>query len=440
MDGASLVETPDGTRDKYIGLALAISSSIAIGTSFIITKKGLISAADRHDGLSSSTNYSYLKNGLWWAGMITMVAGEVANFAAYCFAPPILVTPLGAGSVLVGAVLASFFLGEQLGRIGISGCSLCLVGSLIIVLHAPEDKAIETVDEVLAYALQPGFLFYCFFVLVFSVYMIYRVAPVSGSSNPLVYISICSLVGSVSVMAVKGFGVALKLTIAGNNQLWRPGTWVFAITVVGCIAVQMNYFNKALDLFPTTVVNPSYFVGFSTSTLIASIILFHGLNTSGGKDTLSLLCGLYVISLGVYLLVSSAPLRPRRHKQARLTTCHMQNLSRSENENSSGGLTRLNRHSHSMLDNGILGRTSLASNRYSMNSDVEGNPEARKSTNLFRGGGAVVGGVEPLYRANDVHLRMEEFEDEDEDEEFDEDDDEQGTSYRHKGEASNGTR
>ncbi|SGY33212.1 BQ5605_C002g01466 [Microbotryum silenes-dioicae] len=415
MDDASLVQTPDGTRDKYIGLALAISSSIAIGTSFIITKKGLISAADRHDGLSSSATYSYLKNGLWWAGMITMVAGEVANFAAYCFAPPILVTPLGAGSVLVGAVLASFFLGEQLGRIGISGCSLCLVGSLIIVLHAPEDKAIETVDEVLAYALQPGFLFYCFFVIVFSVYMICRVAPVSGSSNPLVYISICSLVGSVSVMAVKGFGVALKLTIAGNNQLWRPGTWVFAITVVGCIAVQMNYFNKALDLFPTTVVNPSYFVGFSTSTLIASIILFHGLNTSGGKDTLSLLCGLYVISLGVYLL----------------------NLSRSENENSSGGLTRLNRHSHSMLDNGILGRTSLASNRYSMNSEVDGNPDARKSTNFFRGGGAVVGGVEPMNHANDLHLPMEEFE-----EEFEEDDadDGQGTAYPHKGKALNGTR
>jgi hypothetical protein len=74
--------------------------------------------------------------------------------------------------------------------------------------------------------------------------MIYGVAPTQGSTNPLVYISICSLVGSVSVMAVKGFGVALKLTFAGNNQLWRPGTWVFAFTIVIAIAVQMNYFNK----------------------------------------------------------------------------------------------------------------------------------------------------------------------------------------------------
>ena len=104
-----------------------------------------------------------------------MTVGEIANFAAYTFAPPILVTPLGALSVLIGsvscsdstrnaeidissssAVLASFFLNEQLGRIGRAGCSLCLVGSIIIVLHAPEDKELQTVDEMLQYALQPG--------------------------------------------------------------------------------------------------------------------------------------------------------------------------------------------------------------------------------------------------------------------------------------------
>ena len=45
--------------------------------------------------------YSYLVEPLWWAGMITMIVGEVANFAAYAFAPAILVTPLGALSIIV---------------------------------------------------------------------------------------------------------------------------------------------------------------------------------------------------------------------------------------------------------------------------------------------------------------------------------------------------
>lgn len=84
----------------------------------------------------------------------------VANFAAYTFAPAILVTPLGAFSVLIGAILASIFLGEELGKLGRIGCALCFVGSLIIVLHAPEDKEVQTVDEILGYAMQPGASFF----------------------------------------------------------------------------------------------------------------------------------------------------------------------------------------------------------------------------------------------------------------------------------------
>ena len=83
--------------------------------------------------------------------------------------------------------------------------------------------------------------------------MIYAIAPTYGRKNPVVYISICSLVGSVSVMAIKGFGVALKLTFSGNNQFTHPSTYVFAIVIVVCIMVQMNYFNKALDIFSTNV-------------------------------------------------------------------------------------------------------------------------------------------------------------------------------------------
>ncbi|KAJ8595568.1 DUF803-domain-containing protein [Rhizopogon salebrosus TDB-379] len=285
-------------EDKYIGLALAVSSSLAIGTSFIITKKGLTDAGARNPSYATaSEDYAYLRNPIWWAGISTL-----ANFAAYTFAPPILVTPLGALSVLIGAILASFLLNEELGHLGRTGCALCLIGSLIIVLHAPPDKEVQTVDEILNYAIQPGFMLYCFTVFIFTIVMIFGVAPRYGRSNPLVYISICSLVGSVSIMAIKGFGVAVKLTFGGNNQFTHPSTYAFGIVVVGCILVQMNFFNKALDTFSTNVVNPMYYVGFSTATIVASLILFQGFNTTDGTNTVTLVAGFVVTFLGVHLL------------------------------------------------------------------------------------------------------------------------------------------
>ena len=258
--------SPAMVDDKYIGLALAILSTMAIGTSFVITKKGLNETSERHG--FEGDGYAYLKTPMWWGGIVTLVIGEIANFAAYAFAPAILVTPLGALSVLIGAVLGAYFLKEALGTLGKLGCAMCLIGSVIIVLHAPPDKEIKTVEDLLQYAIHPGmihdprrawvlslpgFLLYCAAVAVFSSVMIYRVAPKHGKKNPLIYISICSTVGSVSVMSVKAFGIALKLTIGGDNQFTHASTYSFAIVVVVCILTQMNYFNKALSQFSTNM-------------------------------------------------------------------------------------------------------------------------------------------------------------------------------------------
>ncbi|KAJ5649080.1 uncharacterized protein N7484_002803 [Penicillium longicatenatum] len=288
---------------------------MAIGTSFVITKRvrlaseiadrwprtrGLMQASEQHG--FEGEGFSYLKSPIWWGGVVTLALGEIANFAAYAFAPAILVTPLGALSVLIGAVLGSYFLDERLGKLGKLGCAMCLLGSVVIVLHAPPDKPVERIDEMLAYAVKAPFLLYCLFVAVFATVMIYRIAPVYGKQNPLIYISICSTVGSVSVMSMKAFGIAVKLTFGGNNQFGNASTYVFAIVTGFCILTQLNYFNKALNSFSTSIVNPLYYVTFTTFTLCASFILFQGFNTTDAVNTISLLCGFLVIFTGVYLL------------------------------------------------------------------------------------------------------------------------------------------
>lgn len=131
-------------------------------------------AEERHG--FEGDGFVYLRSPMWWAGIIccmdnlasataedecadgafTVVLGEIFNFAAYAFAPAILVTPLGALSVLIGAVLGSYILHEELGTLGKLGSAICLIGAVIIVLHAPPDEEIEEIEKILDYALQPG--------------------------------------------------------------------------------------------------------------------------------------------------------------------------------------------------------------------------------------------------------------------------------------------
>ena len=53
-------------------------------------------------------------------------------------------------------MLGTYFLKETLGTLGKLGCAICLIGSVIIVLHAPADEEIDRIDEMLNYAIQPG--------------------------------------------------------------------------------------------------------------------------------------------------------------------------------------------------------------------------------------------------------------------------------------------
>ena len=45
-------------------------------------------------------------------------------------------------------------------------------------------------------------------------------------------------------MSVRALGIALKLTFSGMNQLLYPQTWAFAVIVIICVLIQLNYLNK----------------------------------------------------------------------------------------------------------------------------------------------------------------------------------------------------
>ncbi|KAF6149115.1 hypothetical protein GIB67_000893, partial [Kingdonia uniflora] len=197
------------------------------------------------------------------------IIGEVANFVAYAFAPAVLVTPLGALSIIIrnliystainifkisglvwtSAVLAHFMLKERLHSLGILGCVMCISGSVIIVIHAPQERAITSVQEIWSMATRKAFLLYVASVIVLVFILVFHFAPTCGHTNVLVFTAICSLMGSLSVMSVKALGTSLKLTFEGTNQLIYPETWFFVFVVVTCVFTQMNYLNKVSTKF-----------------------------------------------------------------------------------------------------------------------------------------------------------------------------------------------
>ncbi|XP_042037002.1 probable magnesium transporter NIPA6 [Salvia splendens] len=286
---------------NLIGFGLAVGSSAFIGSSFIIKKKGL-QRAGASGARAGSGGYGYLQEPLWWIGMFTMVIGEFANFVAYMYAPAVLVTPLGALSIIVSAILAHFLLREKLGKLGILGCVLCIVGSTIIVLHAPGEHDISSVDQIWELATQPTFLLYIASAVAVVLVLVLYCEPRYGQTNIMVYIGVCSIIGSVTVMSIKAVGIAIKLTLEGYSQLAHLQSWIFATVSASCIITQLIYLNKALDTFNTAVVSPIYYAMFTSLTIFASAIMFKDWAGEGASDIVSVLCGFITVLSGTMVL------------------------------------------------------------------------------------------------------------------------------------------
>lgn len=102
--------------------------------------------------------------------------------------------------------------------------------------------------------------------------------------------------------SVKGLGIAIKGFFAGQSVLQHPLTWILVITLVASITTQINYLNKSLDIFNTSLVFPIYYVLFTTIVITTSIILFKEWVTMTVVDIIGTVCGFLTIILGVFLL------------------------------------------------------------------------------------------------------------------------------------------
>ncbi|WVQ83683.1 hypothetical protein IAT38_005826 [Cryptococcus sp. DSM 104549] len=297
---AGLVDSSSNPAFKVVGICLAVGSGLLIGTSFVIKKKGLIQSTAKY-GNQAGEGHAYLKSWMWWAGMITMIIGEICNFVAYAFTEAILVTPMGALSVVVAAILSHFLLKEKLTFFGWIGCTLCIMGAVILALNAPEEQSVTTINGFKHLFLSVGFLVWASLLIAGSLVLVFFVAPRWGKKSMLPYISICSLIGGISVSCTQGLGASIVTSIQGDNQVKNWFFWFLFVFVVVTLLTEINYLNKALELFNTSMVVPVYFCFFSSATLVTSFILYQGLKASA-VTLITMVLGFLVTCLGITLL------------------------------------------------------------------------------------------------------------------------------------------
>uniref|UniRef100_H2ZT54 NIPA like domain containing 1 n=2 Tax=Latimeria chalumnae TaxID=7897 RepID=H2ZT54_LATCH len=147
-----------------------------------------------------------------------------------------------------------------------------------------------------------AFIIFASAVIVIALVLILVVAPARGQTNILVYIAICSLIGAFSVSSLKGLGITIKELVEKKPVFKNPLAYILIVTLVLSISIQINYLNKALDVFNTCIVTPIYYVMFTTTVVTCTVILFKEWNSMDLADIIGNISGFFILVIGIFLL------------------------------------------------------------------------------------------------------------------------------------------
>ena len=239
------------TSRQGIGIALAVGGNLLVSIALNLTKHA------HNVNQQRAVPLPYIRLPIWWCGFAATLLGELGNFAAYCFTEASVIAPLGAVSVLANAFIASLALGEGFRLRDLCGCLLCAAGGIIIVASTPANPVNTDVDVFLANAQEPLFIV-CMLLLTATVLCMLSFQESFGRRHVGYYVLLCSLLGSVTVMACKGVSTFLNLWLCcgGHIPLAHPLLYALLFVLVATAVLQIRYLNLAMEHFGNTETVP----------------------------------------------------------------------------------------------------------------------------------------------------------------------------------------
>ena len=233
------------------GIALAVGGNLLVSIALNLTKYA------HNVNQRRAVPLPYIRLPIWWCGFCATLLGEVGNFAAYGFTEASVIAPLGAVSVLANAFIASMALGESFRLRDLFGCLLCAAGGVIIVASTSANPVDTDVDVFLENAQEPLFVVYMV-LLTATVLCMLTFQKKFGRRHVGYYVLLCSLLGSITVMACKGVSTFLNLWLCCGSQipLGKPVLYVLLFVLVATAVLQIRYLNLAMEHFGNTETVP----------------------------------------------------------------------------------------------------------------------------------------------------------------------------------------
>lgn len=288
----------------FVGVILATISSFISNLGLNLQK--LLHLKNQNKPAEIRNNYHTFA--LWWLGLLLIVFGAIADFAALTFAPQSLIAPLGSLTLVSNIVLSPIILKEVITSRDIIATLTIVTGCIISVAFASHEDIVYSLDQLFSFFLRWPFIIYAVIVTTFIIFTYikiryyesiehdpYQYTPTKETWHRLAYPAASGTIGAQSVL----FAKCLVEMIVNAFQkrglfLTRWQSYFIIIALAVCIAMQIKWLNDGLRRFDASFEVP-VFQAFWVLLSVASGMIFY----SEYKGMSKLQMGLFFIGITI---------------------------------------------------------------------------------------------------------------------------------------------
>uniref|UniRef100_A0A670ZF57 NIPA like domain containing 2 n=1 Tax=Pseudonaja textilis TaxID=8673 RepID=A0A670ZF57_PSETE len=257
------------------GILLAITGNIFISISLNLQKYSHLRLTQQ---VIQKPCY---RSKLWWCGIIFMGIGEIGNFAAYGFAPVMVVAPLGSVAVIGGTVM--------------------LVGMFLLVTFAPHIIQKVTARTIQTDLVSWQFLIYMIVEIVAFCILLYFYKR-KEAKHIVVLLTMVALLASLTIISVKAVAAMLTFSVKGNMQLTYPIFYLMLILMTSTCIFQVKFLNQAMEIYGSAQVIPLNYVLSTLSSILAGAMFYHEFQGAGFLSSFMSLFGCSLTFIGVSII------------------------------------------------------------------------------------------------------------------------------------------
>ena len=240
---------------------------------------------------------------------------------AYGFAPAAVVAPLGSVGVIVNEIVAVCCLKEPFRRRDLFGLMGIVGGVVMIIFGVPESDhkltASTLTNDFLSLPQSYGYLIGI--VLTVALLIAYF-EPRYARRHLLVWLLICSIISSITVIAARGFSSMLtSISEDCSSQTCVDGVlqppcsqtvghwlfWVLGFMIAVTAVWSAIYLNKAMMTFGNTEVVPVYYCTFTLASIVGSATVYNEFRGMEPWQGILFTFGCIFAFSGVWLITSN---------------------------------------------------------------------------------------------------------------------------------------